>query len=317
MREYYRALRGIKENAGVVEDIQLAQNVVQVIDKTNEQNKVVSEVKQAQENALKVSKAVEEVNQKNIVLDMIRHAQKNAQIVSDVVVKQEGIVYNKDKYVPGYLVAKEGRKFNIGQFSKDVSKIVKDLVPGDLPDFIDGESLYKQRDVVFDIWGDMTYSDFANEIYKKAHKTIAKALKNEYDIKVQQTSQAISMSNEYDDYAMGSLNKQQDICGNILHHFVSKKKAKQVVMEKGVEYNPRFVAQLGASDSLGYTAEQITTRVLDFYNNNREKLKDYNANTIFALYEKSVGAKNLEKAIRSEVVNPMINAIHQESRQLA
>ena len=152
---------------------------------------------------------------------------------------------------------------------------------------------------------------------KKAKKTIAKALKNEYNDKVQETAKVISASKGFDEDIMNNMNNRQDICGNILNHFAAKKKATQRVMEKGADYNPRFVAQLSASESLLFTAEQITTKVLTFYNRNWKLLKDQSPNTVYNLYVKSVGASKLDKAIRGEVVTPMVEAIHQESRQLA
>lgn len=343
-REYYQGLCGVKDTMGTaiakieqahidaqnvsknVKKVQLTEDIkTAVLHKNVVENIIKNKAIEKEENT---QKAVQQIKQavvsKNVVQKVINDNQKIPALLTkeqltklreDLVKEDTAIVYGVEKLGPGYVIGK-AKKFSLGQYSKDRAELLKQVVPGELPEFVDGESLYKHKEVFEESMENVSNTDFISEILKKANKTIAKSLKKEYNVKVHEIEKSIAMSKDYNDLAMTYLNNRQDICGNILHHFVARKQATQKVMDKGMDYNPRFVAQLGASKSLRFTAEQITNKVLTFYNKNYELLKDVNSTMVYDLYVRSVGSNNLDKAIRGEVVNPMVNAIHQESRQL-
>ncbi|MBR7091219.1 MAG: hypothetical protein IKC79_02060 [Clostridia bacterium] len=239
----------------------------------------------------------------------------------------DGVCYGGD-VKPGYVESPDGSKlvFSPKKYNEEMKYLKKNVAAGEIPDFATGENLvlgyeeYMQyvekcrtRSKQYSGTNMKWDSDvFMAQIVKNAKKTIAKALKNEYNSRVKATGTQTSKTKEYGDDEVSSAMSQQDIASNIWNHFVAKSKSTKTAIKKGEEYNERFVAQLRAAKSLAFTAEQIATKVQRFYGDNRDLLQDYTPNTIYNLYLKSVGADKLENTIRTQVLQPMIDKVHDD-----
>jgi len=316
-QEYYNAIRQSKAKVEPKAEEEKSVNE-QEAEKTQEEakNSVVANIREAVRNADALKRLVERKAEKTVEQAVVQQIQVVEESKQSNAVSAEKKVTEceKEKLELGYVLAGDKKIFSVAKYNEELKEIFKVLEPANLPDFVNGGRLLQKHKKYVSYKNAVQNDAFDNEILQRAHKTIAKALEKEYNGIVRQTAKDIETDNvDLDDVSNEST--EQDVCANIMNHFKVRGKSTAKMKTKGVESNPRFVAQLNASESLEYTAEQIKLAVIEFCNDNWEVLKDYSASTVYRLYEKSVGSKNLSDSIRGVVVKPMVSTVYEESRQ--